>query len=176
MSGRRGTRTLNETSARQELRRRRLLDEGSTCEATRVSWTRLRKAPQARKSLSPRRKPWEDHRRRREPRQGRHIVIGRPRCKLCRPCRGSIVLSSQTHGLRRGLGLFRAFGALRKWGMSGSSIARGTDPRQRTLPITTCPAWRHAFRGRISTASDSERVAPQRDIAMFVVYSTSENA
>ena len=56
------------------------------------------------------------------------------------------------------------------------AIGRGTDPRQRTLPITTCPAWRHAFRGRISTASDSERVAPQRDIAMFVVYSTSENA
>ena len=84
---------------------------------------RCRRAPEARKNLSPRRKPWEGRkcdweRRRRETSLSTRLVS---------PLRGSIEPWPLTHGLRRGLGFFRACGALR----NGIAFATFAVPYER---------------------------------------------
>ena len=101
--------------------------------------SRFRKAPQARKSLSPRRKPWECQKKTREPRQGRYIVNARARECCFAPCRGSIGVHPDSHGLRRGLWFFRAFGAfrrLRRPTLATLCCGRPTSGSTRALPST----------------------------------------
>ena len=87
--------------------------DNSGCSIAEVRRAGLRRAPEARKNLSPRREPWDIGRMSIEPRQGRNNALRWRSPGLRRPLRGSRLLSRSTHGLRRGLRLFRASGALR---------------------------------------------------------------